>query len=53
MLPTLDIAVRVEFMARHIPSQVGNAISEDDETRFVRLLNVSIAVKTKESKGPV
>jgi hypothetical protein len=31
VLPTLNIAVRVEFMARHVPSQAGNETSEDFE----------------------
>ena len=35
MLPTLNIAVRVEIMARHVPSQAGNETSEDFETLFV------------------
>jgi hypothetical protein len=29
---TLDIAVRVEFMAHHAPTQAGNEISEDFDT---------------------
>ena len=32
---TLNIAVRVEFMARHVPSQAGNETREDFETLFV------------------
>jgi hypothetical protein len=39
---TLNIAVRVEFMARHVPSQAGNETREDYETHFVRLLYLSI-----------
>ena len=35
MLPTLSIAVRVEFIARHVPSQAGNETSVDVETLFV------------------
>jgi hypothetical protein len=35
VLPTLNIAVRVEFMACHVPSQAGNETSEDFETLFV------------------
>ena len=35
VLPTLNIAVRVAFMARHVPSQAGNETSEDFETLFV------------------
>ena len=31
----LNTAVRVEFMARHVPSQAGNETSEDVETLFV------------------
>ena len=34
MLPTLNTAVRVEFMARQVPSQAGNETSEDYETAF-------------------
>jgi hypothetical protein len=30
-----NIAVRVEFMARHVPSSAGNETSEDFETLFV------------------
>ena len=33
--PTLNIAVRVEFIARHVPSQAGDETSEDFETLFV------------------
>ena len=36
MRPGLGTAVRVEFMARHIPSQAGNATSEAFETLFVQ-----------------
>ena len=32
---TLNIAVRVGFMARHVPSQAGNETSEAFETLFV------------------
>ena len=35
VLPTLNIAVRVEFMARHVPSSAGIETSEDFETLFV------------------
>ena len=38
LTPRADTAVRVECMARHVPSQAGNATSEDYETHFVRLL---------------
>ena len=44
------LAVRVEFMARQVPSQAENETSEDYETHFVRLLfinskeNVNIGV---------
>ena len=38
MQPGPNIAVRVEFIARHQPSQAGNETSEDYETHFVRLL---------------
>ena len=31
------IAVRVKFMARHVPSEAGNETSEDYETHFVRV----------------
>ena len=36
-----NIAVRVESMARHVPSQAGNETSEDYETHFVRLLFIN------------
>jgi hypothetical protein len=32
VLPTLNIAVRVAFMARHVPSQAGNETSEPFDT---------------------
>ena len=44
MLPTLNIAVRVEFMARHVPSQAGNETSEDFETLFVSFTFINIAM---------
>ena len=45
MLPTLNIAVRVEFMARHVPSQAGNETSEDFETLFVSFTFINSLTK--------
>jgi hypothetical protein len=42
--PGPNIAVRVEFMARHISSQAGNETSEVFETLFVSFPCVSIAI---------
>ena len=55
MLPTLNIAVRVEYMARHVPSQAGNETSEDVETLFVSFTFINsrkgMRIKGKRALG--
>ena len=40
MLPTLNTAVRVEFMARQLPSQAGNETIEDEMKNAFRALAI-------------